>query len=131
LTAGLHRSGSSARLPGYHLRKGYAAGHTHLLNGNPHLGGIYDIGGGNRGIARALEEAGRAGQVVFIGHELTEHTRRFLLSGVMDAVIDQNPRREAREAVIALSRAARGLPVQNSDLTVGMQVIFRENIPLL
>lgn len=102
-----------------------------LLHGHPDLGGIYNIGGGNRGIARALEEAGRAGQVVFIGHELTEHTRRFLLSGVMDAVIDQNPRREAREAVIALSRAARGLPVQKSDLTVGMQVIFRENIPLL
>lgn len=102
-----------------------------LLNGHPNLGGIYNIGGGNRGIARALEETGRAGRVVFIGHELTEHTRRFLLSGVMDAVIDQNPRREAREAVIALSRAARGLAVQNSDLTVGMQAIFRENIPLL
>jgi LacI family transcriptional regulator len=102
-----------------------------LLKGQPDLAGIYNIGGGNRGLAQALEEAGRAGQVVFIGHELTEHTRRFLLSGVMDAVIDQNPRREAREAVIALSRAARGLPVQKSDLTVGMQVIFRESIPLL
>jgi LacI family transcriptional regulator len=101
-----------------------------LLNAHPDLGGIYNIGGGNRGIVQALEETGLAGQVVFIGHELTEHTRRFLLSGVMDAVIDQNPRREAREAVIALSRAARGLPVQQSDLTVGIQVIFRENIPL-
>jgi LacI family transcriptional regulator len=100
-----------------------------LLKARPDLGGIYNIGGGNRGIAQALEEAGRADQVVFIGHEFTEHTRRFLLSGVMDAVIDQNPRQEAREAVIALSRAARRLPVAKSDLAVGIQVIFRENIP--
>ena len=100
-----------------------------LLNAHQDLGGIYNIGGGNRGIARALEEKGRGAQIVFIGQELTEHTRRFLLTGVMDAVIDQDPRREAREAIIAISRAARGLAVQKSDLTVGMQVIFRENIP--
>ena len=49
-----------------------------LLNTHPDLAGIYNIGAGNRGIARALEESGRAGEVVFIGHELTEHTRRFL-----------------------------------------------------
>jgi len=100
-----------------------------LLRIHRDLGGIYNIGGGNRGIAQALEEAGQAGKIVFIGHELTDHTRRFLLDGTMDAVIDQEPRREAREAVIALSRAARGLPVQSSNLTVGIQVIFRENIP--
>ena len=77
---------------------------------DPSLRGIYNIGAGNRGIARALEEAGRAREVVFIGHELTEHTRRFLLSGTMDAVIDQNPRVEAREAIDRLLRAARGEP---------------------
>jgi LacI family transcriptional regulator len=100
-----------------------------LLDSSPDLAGIYNIGAGNRGIARALEESGRAGEIVFIGHELTEHTRRFLLSGVMDAVIDQNPRLEARESITALARAARGQPIDRTTWNIGMQVIFRENIP--
>ena len=95
-----------------------------LLDAHPDLAGIYDIGAGNRGIARALEESGRAGEVVFIGHELTEHTRRFLLSGVMDAVIDQSPRLEARKATHALAEAARGQTVDRAALAIGMQVSF-------
>jgi LacI family transcriptional regulator len=99
-----------------------------LLEARPGLGGIYNIGAGNRGIARALEETGRARQVVLIGHELTEHTRRFLLAGTMDAVIDQNPRALAREAVDRLLRAARGDPDAGA-VPVRISAIFRENIP--
>jgi LacI family transcriptional regulator len=78
-----------------------------LLARHPDLAGIYNIGAGNRGISRALLEAGRENSVVFIGHELTEHTRRFLISGVMDAAIDQNPTGPATR----------------------LQAIFKENIP--
>jgi LacI family transcriptional regulator len=92
------------------------------------LVGIYNIGAGNRGIARALEEAGRAQAVVFIGHELTPHTRRFLVSGTMDAVIDQNPRVEARDAVDRLVHAARNTTPPRLP-PVRIQAIFRENIP--
>jgi LacI family transcriptional regulator len=99
-----------------------------LLASRPDLGGIYNIGAGNRGIARALEEAGRAREVVFIGHELTEHTRQLLLRGTMDAVIDQDPAVEAREAVDRLLRAARGEP-DPGPLPARVQAIFRENIP--
>ncbi len=99
-----------------------------LLDRHADLGGIYNIGAGNRGIARALDEAGRSRDVVFIGHELTEHTRRFLLSGVMDAVIDQNPRVEAREAIERLLQAWRGTPAPAAP-AIRVQAIFRENIP--
>jgi len=99
-----------------------------LLAAHPGLRGIYSIGAGNRGIARALEETGRGGEVVFIGHELTEHTRRFLLAGTMDAVIDQNPRVEAREAVDRLLRAARGEP-DPDPAAIRIHAIFRENMP--
>jgi len=99
-----------------------------LLERYPDLAGIYNIGAGNRGIARALTESGRSRSVVFIGHELTEFTRRFLISGVMDAVIDQNPRVEAREAIDRLARAVRGedRPLGPS---IRIQAIFKENIP--
>ncbi|MDV6330389.1 LacI family DNA-binding transcriptional regulator [Asticcacaulis sp. 201] len=99
-----------------------------LLREYPDLAGIYNIGAGNRGIARALEESGRAQQIVFIGHELTDHTRRFLLSGTMDAVIDQNPHVEARDAIDQLARTVRGETLK-AYLPIRVQAIFKENIP--
>ena len=65
---------------------------------------------------------------MFIGHELTEHTRRFLLSGTMDAAIDQNPRVEAREAIDRLLHAARGEHVPDP-MPIRIHAIFRENMP--
>ncbi len=99
-----------------------------LLAKYPRLGAIYNIGAGVRGIARALEEHGRAQDVVFVAHDLTEHTRRYLLSGSIDAVLDQSPRVEARDAVERLVQAARGLAQPNLP-AIGIQVIFSENIP--
>jgi LacI family transcriptional regulator len=92
------------------------------------IAGIYSIGAGTEGIARALEETGRAQDVVFVGHELTEHTRRYLMSGTMDVVIDQNPRVEAREAIELLTRAARREPFQRG-ANLRVHAIFRENLP--
>ncbi len=106
--------------------RAYAAA-TELLAQHADLSAIYNIGAGNRGIARALRETGRADAVVFIGHDLTDYTKEFLLAGVMDAVIDQNPRVEAREALDQLGRAARGLPWSAHPLRT--QIILKENLP--
>ena len=98
-----------------------------LLDRHPDLAGIYNIGAGNPGIARALKERGRERSVVFVGHEVTERTKSLLLDGTMDAVIDQNPRVEAREALNVLSRAVRG---QAGDYhPPRLQIVFKENIP--
>jgi LacI family transcriptional regulator len=106
----------------------------------PHA--IYNIGAGNQGIARALKEArpaeaqpiearsskaASAPRIVFVGHDLTEATRRLLLDRTMDAVIDQNPRVEAREIVKLLVAAVKGAP--EPSYLPRLQVIFRENIP--
>jgi LacI family transcriptional regulator len=99
-----------------------------LLKDYPDLLAIYCIGAGHQGIARALSEASREKDVVFIGHDLTEDTRGFLLEGVMDAVIDQNARVEAREAIDRLVRAIRG-EGEISHTTVRIQSVFSENIP--
>ena len=98
-----------------------------LLDRHDDLAGIYNIGAGNQGIARALQERGREHAVVFIGHEATEGTKQLLLNGTMDAAIDQNPRVEAREALNILGRAVKG---QSYDYhPPRLQVIFKENIP--
>ena len=99
-----------------------------LLEAYPRLAGLYNIGAGNRGIARALEESGRAGEVTFVCHELTDHTRRLLVSGTLDAAIDQNPRVEARDAVEWLVHAAQGRPAPQLP-PIRIQAIFKENIP--
>ena len=98
-----------------------------LLNVHPDLAAIYNAGAGNPGIARALGERDLSRRVVLIGHEATEGNKRLLLEGVLDAVIDQNPRVEAREALNALTMAAR----QESYAVVAprLQVVFRENLP--
>jgi LacI family transcriptional regulator len=99
---------------------------TDLLRDDPPAG-IYNIGAGNQGIARALQEAGRQHDIVYIGHDLTDATQRLLLDRTMDAVIDQNPRVEAREIVRALAAAVRG--ESKPSYLPRLQVIFRENIP--
>lgn len=98
-----------------------------LLKRHSDLSAIYNIGAGNAGIGQALKEAGIASSVIFVGHELTDGTKRFLLDGTMDAVIDQNPRVEAREAISMLKNAVLGRTFDYHPPR--LQVIFRENIP--
>jgi LacI family transcriptional regulator len=98
-----------------------------LLDRHDDLAGIYNIGAGNQGIARAMQERNRTQSVVLIGHELTEGTKRLLLEGVMDAVIDQNPRVEAREALNLLTHAVRGVAYQGHPPR--LHLILKENIP--
>ena len=100
-----------------------------ILEQHPDLVGIYDIGAGTRGIARALEEAGRGTDIVFIGHELTRYSREFLINGVMDAVIDQVPRKEARMLIDMLERFANGENGEYDSEAAPISVFFRENLP--
>ncbi|HEY2023196.1 LacI family DNA-binding transcriptional regulator [Paraburkholderia sp.] len=106
--------------------RGYQLTRQLLQTGAP--AGIYNVGAGNSGIGRALQEAGLQRQIMFVGHDLTSASRQFLLDRTMDAVIEQNPRVEAREAVRLLASAVRG-QTEPSYLP-RLQVVFRENIPV-
>lgn len=100
---------------------------TALLDRHPDLAGIYNIGAGNPGIARALRERGRSKEVIFLGHELTEGSKPLLLDGTLDGVIDQNPRVEAREALNVLTHAARRQRYEAHPPR--LHLILKENIP--
>jgi LacI family transcriptional regulator len=112
-------------------RDDYRSAHEHtqrMLQQHPELIGIYNIGGGNRGIAQALQETGRAESTVFIGHELTAFSRRYLIDGTMDAVIDQSPHKEAELAMQMLrDYHTTERVVQPAPINIG--VFFRENLP--
>lgn len=104
----------------------YAAAKA-LLKKKKDVAAVYNIGAGIRGIANALVDTKRSDEVVLIGHDLTEVTKAYLLSGTIDAVIDQYPRVEAREAIEQLTRAVRGLPWSSHPLRT--QIILQENVP--
>lgn len=106
--------------------RAYAVVRT-VLAAEGKIDAIYNIGAGNRGIARALQEAGLAQNVLFVGHDLTAHTKTFLLDGTMDVVIDQSPRVQAREVLAQLARTIKGEPW--TAIAPRVQAIFRENIP--
>src|SRR5262249_17435917 len=65
------------------------------LRRSPGTVGIYNAGGANRAVERALAARGLAGKAVFIGHELNLHSARMLADGVMTLAIDQNPEEQA------------------------------------
>nr|WP_210341727.1 LacI family DNA-binding transcriptional regulator [Rhizobium setariae] len=100
-----------------------------LLKRHPDLAGVYNIGGGNSGIGQAINETGKQKSIIFIGHELTDNSKALLISGTMDAVIDQNPRVEAREAISMLVNAITEKSFEYH--APRLQVVFRENIPEL
>lgn len=97
------------------------------LAANPDICAIYNAGGGTSGIARALHNAGRARDVITIAHEATDTNKALLLDGTLDAIIDQNAKREALETLQTLTAAARGQTRTATQPRV--HLILKENIP--
>lgn len=99
-----------------------------LLGQHPDLAGIYNIGGGPEGIARALKEAGRQ-DVVFVGHGLTPETRGLLVDGTMDAVITQQPLATLMSCVSIFANLRAGRPAAEGTARPGIEIVLRENLP--
>jgi len=100
-----------------------------VLRQFPDLKGIYNIGGGARGIGRALEESHKADQIVFVGHELTPYSRKLLLDGVMDAVINQSGRDEIFGGVKMLLNYHTRQEVTSGVKNPKVEIFVRENLP--
>jgi LacI family transcriptional regulator len=75
------------------------------LTDDPGIIGVYNAGGGNEGLAPVLERKAPDKSIMWVGHELTEGSRGWLRSGLMDIVLDQAPEAQARRSVdILLNR---------------------------
>ena len=102
---------------------------SRLLGKYPDIVGLYNVGAGTQGVAKALIESGREKQAVFVGHDVTSLTRKLLLQGVMDAAISQNPGHEARAAVRVLLALARGEPILSEQEKIRIDIVMRDNLP--
>jgi LacI family transcriptional regulator len=102
---------------------------TRLLSKHSDIVGLYNVGAGTPGVAKALIDSGRANQLVFVGHDVTVMTRKLLLQGAMDAVISQNPGHEARAAVRVLLALSRGEPILSEQEKIRIDIVMRDNLP--
>lgn len=73
-----------------------------MLETNPPPVAVYNMAGGNAGIARALREHGVHEDVLFVGHELNDTSRHLLEQGAMDFVITHDLQKELDRAKTAL-----------------------------
>ena len=100
-----------------------------MLSAHPDLIGIYNVGAGARGIVTALENAGRQKQITYIAHELTDHTRRALVDGTIDVIINQNAGHEVRSAVRVLMAKADRTPLIEAMEHIRIDIFVRDNLP--
>jgi LacI family transcriptional regulator len=100
-----------------------------MLTSHPDLIGIYNVGAGARGIVTALENTGRQKQITYIAHELTDHTRRALVDGTIDVIINQNAGHEVRSAVRVLMAKADRTPLIEAMEHIRIDIFVRDNLP--
>lgn len=100
-----------------------------LLAEHPDLVALYNAGAGNRGVVAAVEAAGRAGDLVFVAHELTAFNRRALVRGTIDAILNQDPGHEVRSAVRVLTAQADGTPIVAGQERIRIDIFLRDNVP--
>jgi LacI family transcriptional regulator len=100
-----------------------------LLAEHTDVVGLYNVGAGNDGVAEVLEASGRAGGIVWIAHELSAEARRLLVSGVADAIINQDAGHEARSAARVLLARCSGEAIIPEQEVIRIEVFLRDNMP--
>lgn len=98
-----------------------------LLRREPDLAGLYVGGGGMPGVLQALRATGRAGTVVVVGNDMTEHTRAGLIDRILTMIIAHPIQRLTAEAVVQMlgdvtGRASPGKRV------LGFELFTPENV---
>lgn len=100
------------------------------LHNTGELAGIYSLGAGNRGLARALRERpAAAAKPVVIAHELTPHTREALQSDLIDAILNQDAGHEVRSAIRVLKARADGIDVIDAQERIRIDIFLKDNLP--
>lgn len=82
-----------------------------FLDEHGKLDGIYNVAGGNEGLAAALREHNLAGRTVYVTHEVNRITEPLLRSDAIDYLLTQDLRLLLRTAVEHLTSAREGRAV--------------------
>lgn len=98
------------------------------LTRHPEVAGVYSMGGGNAGLVRALESAGRCG-TPFVAHDLDADNLPLLRSGALTVVLHHDLRADLRAGLTQVLRAHRLVPGAPTSLPSPPQVVTPWNVP--
>ncbi|EFG9152914.1 substrate-binding domain-containing protein, partial [Escherichia coli] len=102
---------------------------TALLAREPDIVGLYNIGAGNLGLIEALSARSEAARPVVVAHELSDHTRAALETGLFQAVINQDAGHEARSAIRTLRSLADQATLIEAQEHIRIEIYLRDNLP--
>ncbi len=74
---------------------------TDMMTVNPDLKGIYVTAGGPSGAAKAVEDAGKTGQIAIVCHDVLAESAPYIESGAIKACLDQDPFNQGYQPVVA------------------------------
>lgn len=100
-----------------------------LLSQHPDLRGVYNIGSGAAGVARALKHVRKSKKVAFVGHGLTADTRESLIDGTMDAVITQDAGDTISQCAAFFANLRSGQGTVTPPEPMRIEIVLRENLP--
>jgi methyl-accepting chemotaxis protein len=100
-----------------------------LLQRHPHLQGLYVTQGATpHDVARAVVDAGRAGQIKIVTHDLVDETMRDIQAGIITATLSQDPFAQGYETVMHLfNHVAAGWRPAAPRLLTRRELVTREN----
>lgn len=100
---------------------------SRLLRDQPALGAIYNVGGGNLGLVEALRVAGRAQDMLVVGHEVNPVTAPLLRAGEIDFALAGDPRSLLSTALASAGGGDPAKPGASGVLDFGVYTRF--NLP--
>ena len=97
-----------------------------LIGEERHIKAIYNVAGGNDGLARAVQEAQLTGKITIVTHDVNFVTVPLVKDGIFNFLISQNPK-ELFEGIMA--RATSGKSTLREATLVDFGVYTRFNLP--
>lgn len=97
------------------------------LRDDPEIIGLYTAGGDNRSVAAVLKDHASR-RIFWVGHELSDQSRRALRAGIMSIVLDQAPEIQARRSIDLTLRSLGLIDVEVSPEPVRFLTITPENL---
>lgn len=83
------------------------------LEANPAPCAIYNVAGGNIGVAKALKQTGLDQDILYIGHELNQNSAELLEGGEMNYVIGHRVSQEISEGLKLIKTYRNGGTIEN------------------
>ncbi len=102
---------------------------TNVLHKWPDIVGVYNLGGGNRGLRDALDRINTSARPRVVVHELTDQSRAALQDGIFDVVLQQDIHKEVVSALTIMRDLIEGVPVDARSGVIHTEIFLRDNLP--